>query len=123
MPLRMLWRGTWAGANPTYAEAALDQDEPYEGVVTERVYALLDPASCEIKIGHTRSGNVEARKRAHERARGRKLELLGTINAGGATEHALHGKFADHATSRGKRNEWFSSEIAAELIPLLDNVA
>lgn len=114
-----MWRGTWAGANPTYAEAALDHDEPYQGSITERVYVLLDEHTCEIKIGHTSTGNVDARKKAHERARGHQLELLGTFKGGGALEHALHGKFAAHATDVGKRNEWFSSEIAADILALL----
>jgi hypothetical protein len=87
----------------------------YEPTFTSCVYALLDHEACQVKIGYT-SRPVKYRHAAHERQRGRKLELLGTVAAGPDLERALHGRFRAH---RVESYEWYSSEIVAELLPLL----
>lgn len=114
-------RPRFAGGNPTYAEVAMGlglhspDPEPYEGTPLQSVYFLLDPELCRIKIGVT--VDVKARVRQHERQRGRKLELLGTLKGGDRLEKAMHSRFAP---LRAERGEWFSSEIAAEVLELLE---
>jgi hypothetical protein len=82
------------------------------------VYALLDREVCHVKIGFT-AKSARGRQREHERRRGRPLELLGVMRGGRSLERAMHARFADHQAER----EWFGSEIVAELLPLLDEVA
>jgi hypothetical protein len=87
----------------------------YEPTIVSQVYFLLDAEACQIKIGYTEN-SVEVRQRAHEKQRGRKLELLGTMRGGYDLERAMHGRFRDY---RREANEWYSSEIIGELVPLL----
>lgn len=109
----------WHHKNPTFGAVADSLDgleaDDYEPTISERVYALLDPEACQIKIGWTK--DVPRRQRDLERQRGRKLELLGTMTGGYNLERAMHGRFREH---RREANEWYSSEIIRELVPLLD---
>lgn len=88
----------------------------YEPVLLERVYVLLDRAACQVKIGWT-TRSVERRRQNIQSATGRKLELVGTMRGGIELERCLHRRFSDYLR---EGNEWFSSEILADLLPLLD---
>lgn len=87
----------------------------HEPTVLSRVYFILDAEACQIKIGYTEV-SVADRLRAHERKRGRKLDLLGELAGGPALERAMHGRFRDY---RREANEWYSSEIIGEVAGLL----
>lgn len=87
----------------------------YEPVVVSRVYFILDPEACQIKIGYT-EGDVDDRLRAHEKKRGHKLDLLGSLPGGYDLERAMHGRFRDY---RREAREWYSSEIIGEVAGLL----
>lgn len=87
----------------------------YEPTVLSRVYFILDAEACQIKIGYTER-SVEGRLKAHERKRGRKLDLLGSLPGGYDLERAMHGRFQKY---RREAHEWYSSEIIGELAPLL----
>ena len=90
----------------------------HEPTPLERVYVLLDREVCQVKIGWT-SRSVKVRQRDIEYARGRKLELLGAMRGGRTLEKCLHARFSDYRSSH-RSPEWFSSEILAEVIPMLD---
>jgi hypothetical protein len=109
------------GRDPT-AGRAIEGGGPHEFAVSSEpqgiVYALLDREVCQVKIGFT-AKSARGRQREHERRRGRRLELLGVMRGGRSLERAMHARFANHRAER----EWFGSEIAAELLPLLDKVA
>ena len=91
----------------------MGEHDYYEPVVTDRVYFLLDPEACQIKIGTT--GNLEQRIKDHEQRRGHKLELLGTMAGGYRLERAMHNRFSEHRQER----EWFDSCIAVDVLGLL----
>lgn len=103
----------------TYRDACLlervGEHDHYEPTQLERVYVLLDHEACQVKIGWTRH-SVHQRKRAAELDRGRTLELIGTFSGSRHLERALHQRFRSY---RCEKREWFSSEILADLIPLL----
>ena len=88
--------------------------EVYDETPLTHIYFLLDHDAAQIKIGIAK--DVEARKRQHERARGRKLDLLGAIRGGAALEIAMHSRFAPY---RREKREWYSSEIIGEVADLL----
>lgn len=96
-------------------EAHVGAHDTYEPTIVSRVYFLLDREACQIKIGYTED-SVAKRQRRHERQRGRKLELLGTMAGGYDLERAMHGRFREY---RREAQEWYSSEIIGELAPLL----
>lgn len=81
-------------------------------VVIDRVYFLLDPDSCQIKIGTTR--HLANRLSAHRRVRPN-VELLGTMRGGRRLEAAMHARFEQYK----REGEWFSSEICKEVVELL----
>lgn len=80
------------------------------------VYFLLDREACQIKIGWTQ--NVKARIRDLTRQRGRPLELLGVLAGDYNLERAMHGRFRQW---RVEGREWYSSEIAADVLLILRN--
>jgi hypothetical protein len=88
----------------------------YEPTVVSRVYFILDAPACQIKIGYAHTGDVAGRLAAHERKRGRKLDLLGSLPGGYDLERAMHGRFRDY---RREAREWYSSEIIGEVAGLL----
>jgi hypothetical protein len=80
------------------------------------VYFILDPNAAQIKIGYT-AGRTIGRRLAQHRLRRKDLTVLGTLRGGRSLERALHSRFAEH---RREGREWFSSEIAADVLWLID---
>jgi hypothetical protein len=80
------------------------------------VYFILDPNAAQIKIGYT-SGRTIGRRLAQHSLRRKGLIVLGTLRGGRSLERALHSRFSGH---RREGREWFSSEIAADVLWLID---
>lgn len=92
-----------------------DHDWHGEPSIGSRVYFVLDPAACQIKVGYT-ARPVGRRVAELEKQRGRKLDLLGSLTGGSDLEQALHGRFRLH---RREGRDWYSSEIIGEVAELL----
>lgn len=113
-----------AESDPTYREVCwangemrehIGADDVYEPVILSHVYFLLDRMACQIKIGVTDHLGDRVRRLTVER--GRPLELLGVLRGGRRLENALHERFQPW---RVEPHEWYSSEIAADVLGLLE---
>jgi hypothetical protein len=91
------------------------EEEPPLPACDTYVYFLLDHELGQVKIGWTL--DVACRTRALSRQRGRKLDLLGSIEGDYNLERLLHARFANYRAP-GTR-EWYSTEILPELQHLL----
>jgi hypothetical protein len=86
------------------------------------VYFLLNPRTCEVKIGFT--SDLNARMSSLKSGAGSELSLIRLIDGGRATEKWLHRRFA-HLRRSG---EWFSyhddmlSIVAPDEIPVIKTV-
>jgi hypothetical protein len=105
--------------NPT-ARAGTGSMDPmgehdyYEPVITSRVYFALDPDACQIKIGYTT--RTPEQRLQELQARRPNLELLGSLRGGHRLERAMHNRFRNY---KREGQEWFSSEIIADVAELL----
>ncbi len=96
------------------ASISIDGDDNPEYTTWDTVvYFALDRDACQIKIGW--SGNLDRRIDDLRRARP-SLELLGSLDGGYDLERAMHGRFRDY---RCEGREWYTSEIAADVLRLL----